>query len=325
LGYLFRIFIIILLTCSTSFAQSASEVIFTQEVSTIDKDGNLDTGVSIDPQKMSEVRDYDFDLGAQRVLRITTNIEDPGPRNLGTIAETIRKGYDFIESATGRPLKQGVLLYIIELDEVPVAYSFKDSYEKASQWGEVRLALIKKDAALTGAGAPSALSSLLYDILPHELTHAALRSIPQLSHDTNGSRSYHTRWFIEGVCETLAKEFAKREGSGVYPGLLRLRKPEQVLGSADMFPRLMQWQQENDNSFRLESDLYGAAMLTMMTWTRFISVEEMLNKVQSSHRSLQGSDLVALMEETTGMSSVEIAKEANSYGHSLKESELKNI
>lgn len=317
--HIYNTFIIVLFTCSIAIAQANPEVIFTQEVATIDKDGNLNTGVSIEPSKMPDVRDYDFDLGEQRLLRITTNIKNPEERGIGSISETIKKSYEFIEDATGQQLTQGVLLYLIELEDVPTAYSFKATYNNASDWGEVRLALIESSAALTGPEAPRALASMLYDTLPHELTHAALRAIPQLAHDISGKKSYFTRWFIEGVCETLAKEFAKTESPAAYEKLLRLRKPEKVLAEPEMFSTLISWQQENDNSFRLESNLYGAAMLTMMTWTRFVSIEELLLKVQNSHKTLHGSDLVALLEETTGLSAREIAEEANSFGQSLQE------
>jgi hypothetical protein len=325
LKYIYNTFIIILFTCSIAIAQANPEVIFTQEVATIDKDGNLNSGVSIEPSKMHGVKDYDFELGDQRLLRVTTNIKSPEERGIRPISDTIRRSYEFIEGATGQKLAQGVLLYIIELEEVPSSYSFKAAYESASDWGEVRLVLIGNNATLSGPEAPGTLNSLLYDTLPHELTHAALRSIPQLAHDISGKKSYFTRWFIEGVCETLAKEFARAESPAAYEKLLRLRKPDKVLAEPEMFSALISWQQENDNSFRLESDLYGAAMLTMMTWTQYISIEKLLNRVQGSNRRLNGDDLISLLTETTGLSKIEIAQHAESYGKGLTQPERGQI
>jgi len=69
----------------------------------------------------------------------------------------------------------------------------------------------------------------------------------------------------------------------------------------------------------LESNLYGAAMLTMMAWTEFVTVSELLAHLKVSTPSLGGTELLALMQETTGLGPQEMIKHAHSHGKRLKE------
>jgi len=311
--------LLVLATVFTASAQTQPAIIFSQDIVAIDADGNMLPSVKIEPQTMADMQTYNFDLGRQRLLRIETNIKNAQERGLADVVATIERSYNYIESATGQKLTRGILLYLIELDEVPYAYSFRASYDNASQWGEVRLALIDRDAALSGRYAASSLTDLLYDTLPHELGHDVLDKIPQLMHDIDGNASHHTRWFIEGVCEVLAKGFSKREDPALYRQFLSLRNVDAVLADPQIHTALLNWTQDNNNGMVLESDLYGAAMLTLMAWTENLSLGELLGKLTDRSESLQGDDLVAMMKETTGFGPQEMIRRAHSHGLVLNE------
>ena len=315
---LFALLLVLATVCSVS-AQTQPAIIFSQEIVAIDVDGNLLPSVKIEPQTMADMQSYNFDLGRQRLLRIETNIKNAQERGLADVVATIERSYNYVESATGQELNRGILLYLIELDEVPYAYSFRASYDNASQWGEVRLALIGRDAALSGNAAASSLTDLLYDTLPHELGHDILDQIPQLMHDIDGNASHHTRWFIEGVCELLAKGFSRGEDPALYRQFLSLRNVDAVLADPQIYTTLLKWTQDNNNGMVLESDLYGAAMLTLMAWTENLSLRELLGKLTDRSESLQGDDLVAMMQETTGFGPQEMIRRAHSHGLVLNE------
>jgi len=317
-----QIFIVLLLVLSTAVTTSAQiqpAIIFSQQIVAIGADGNLLPSVKIDPQTMADMQTYNFDLGRQRLLRIETNIKNAQERGLADIVATVERSYNYIENATGQELTRGVLLYLIELDRVPYAYSFQASYEDASQWSEVRLALIDRGASLSGRNAPPSLTDLLYDTLPHELGHDVLEKIPQLMHDIDGNASHHTRWFIEGVCEVLAKGFSRREDPALYRHFVSLRNVDAVLADTQIHTTLLNWAQDNNNGMVLESDLYGAAMLTMMAWTENISLRELLAKLSDRNEQQQGEDLVAMMKETTGFGPHEMIRRAHSHGLILNE------
>lgn len=317
-----RLLILTLLVLSTSFvsAMAATEpaIIFAEEVVAIDSDGNRLPSVRIEPQTMAGMQSYDFDLGSQRLLRIETNIRRPQQRGLNDLVATVRRCYSYIEAATGRPLDRGVLLYLIELDEVPYAYSFEASYDSASQWSEVRLAMIKRDAPLSGEKAPAALNDLLYDTLPHELGHDVLSGITPLAHDTDGQASQHTRWFIEGVCEVLAKGFSQRESPTLYRRFLTLRNVDTVLADPRMQAAMLTWAQDNGNTLVREADLYGAAMLSLMTWTESVALSDLLADLASRRWPVRGTGLVAMLQQTAGLDPEELFVRAHAHGRQLK-------
>jgi len=311
--------VLILTTIITAAAATQPTSIFTQDVVAINADGSMLPSVTIDPQSMAGMQRRDFDLGRKRLLQINTNIKDADQRGLNDLVATIRRCYNYIEAMTGQQLNRGILLYLVELDEVPTAYNFRASYNDDSQWGEVRLALIKRGVALSGKDAPFSLADLLYDTLPHELGHDVLNGIPQLAHDIDGDASYHTRWFIEGVCEVLAKDFSQREAPALYKRFLALRNVDTVLAGTQMQIDLLNWAQDNKNGLALESNLYGAAMLTMMAWTEFVTVSELLAQLEIRTRPVSRVDLLAMMQETTGLGPQEMIKNAHSHGKWLNE------
>lgn len=311
--------LLLFVTFATSHAQTQPEVIFSQDVAAIDAEGNLLPSVKIEPDNMPGVKTHDFDLGRKRLLRIESNIDNIQERGLAEVAATIRRCYAYVENTTGQSINGGVLLYLIELEKVPYAYNFKASYNDASLWGEVRLALIHKDAPLIGSNAPSILTDLLYDALPHELGHNVLGNISNLQHDIDGNVSNHTRWFIEGVCEVIAKGFSLREKPALHNRFLSLRNIDVVLANTVNHTAMLEWAQNNSNSMSLESDLYGASMLTLMEWTKIIQLRELLTYLDREDKRLKGDDLVALMVETTGVGPEDLLQQAHSHGLTLNE------
>ncbi len=298
----------------TVSAETAPEVVFSQDVVAINADGSKHRSLKIDPQTMADMQTYNFDLGRDRLLRIETNIKETERRGINELVATIRRCYRYIETTTGLALDQGILLYLIELDNIPFAYSFRASYNDASQWGEVRLALVERNAPLSGKNAFSALSDLLYDTLPHELGHDVLKGVLQLSHDINGNTPQHTRWFIEGVCEVLAKGFSEREVPSLHRQFLALRNVDTVLSGAQRTSELLSWAQQNTNGLVHESDLYGAAMLTLMIWTESIELTTLLEHISSRKAQVRGPHLVSLLKETTGLDPQEVIQRAHTRG-----------
>lgn len=316
---LLLLFALFLCTTTSGFAKTQPAIIFSQDVVAINADGSLIPQVKIDPQEMAGMQTHDFDLGRDRLLRVNTNVRHAEERGLNDLAATIKRCYDYIEAMTGYHLERGVMLYLVELDNIPYAYTFQASYDDASRWTEVRLALIDPTDSLSGVDMPTSLSDLLYDTLPHELGHDVLGDIPQLLHDIDDGTSHHTRWFIEGACEVLAKGFSGREVPSLSQRYLSLRNVDTVLAERQMRTDLLKWTQQNDNGFALESDLYGAAMLTMMVWTESIALNNLLEQVATSHEQISGSELLTMMNETTGLDSEEIFNRAHEHGRLISE------
>jgi len=126
-----QIIIVLLLVLSTTDIASAQiqpAIIFSQEIVAIGADGNMLPSVKIDPQTMADMQTYNFDLGRQRLLRIETNIKNAQERGLADVVATVERSYNYIENATGQELTRGILLYLIELDRVPYAYSFQAAF-----------------------------------------------------------------------------------------------------------------------------------------------------------------------------------------------------
>ena len=315
--------LIILLLLATLVGAAAAEtqptMIFSQDVVAINPDGSLYPSVNIDPHSLGGMQTHDFELGKERILRIQTNLRDAEERGLENVATTIKRCYSYIEKMTSKQLKHGVLLYLVELDTLPMAYSFKASYHDTSQWEEVRLVLIERDTPLIGENASSNLNDLLYDTLPHELGHDIFDTMPHLLHDIDGGAIHHTRWFQEGVCEVLAKGFSHREAPHLYRRYLALRHVGTVLTEPRMQTSLLNWQQNNQNDIVLESDLYGAAMLVLMAWTEFIPLDELLDHIEKSDGQINGADLVAMLQKTTGISLQDMMARANYHGRQLNE------
>ncbi len=287
---------------------------FSQEVLALAPDGTPYTPVPIIPERMQGVRSHRFDLGRGRDLVIETNISDADERGLLEVAGTIARCYNYVEQTTGRALEKGMLLYLLEFDTVPFSYTFEASFADENLWGEVRLAMVRKGESLTGPYASAGLAELLYDTLPHELGHDVLAEVDTLLHDVEGKPSHHTRWFIEGVCEVLAKGFARQEVPGLLRHFLEMRKVGSVFDDPRMSRHVFLWAQENGNGMEMESDLYGAAMLVMMSWTRHVPIAEVLDRIEHRSVPVDGFDLMAMMERMAGCDSSTMCEVADRTG-----------
>ncbi len=82
---------------------------------------------------------------------------------------------------------------------------------------------------------------------------------------------------------------------------------------------LLNWAQNNDNGMVLESDLYGAAMLTMMSWTESITLPELFELMETNSGSIRGADLIAMMQQTAGIGPQEMLSRAHAHGRRLSE------
>jgi hypothetical protein len=262
---------------------------------------------------------YDFDLGQERNLRLATNLPESQSHEFEKIANTVARSYDFIEQTTGGKLKKGVLLYLLEFDTLPIAYRFEATYRSDSPWQEVRVVLLNKGERLSGPHGSAKLAELLYDTLPHELGHDVLADIAPLLHDIDGAPSYHTRWFIEGVCEFLAKGFARHTAPESVDRFLALRHIDTVLLSDSIREGLFHWTQQNNNGMALESDLYGASMLVVMAWTEKIELQDLLTRIDQSAVSLDGLGLENLLKSTTGFNRSAAMERAHNIGTELTE------
>ncbi len=298
---------------------SVFAVSFSQQVVSLDPSGRPYPAVAINPEQMEGIERHDFDLGRERRLQVVTNLPSPETRGLNEVAQVIMRSYDYLERATGRSLGKGVLLYLIELDAIPLSYKFEAAYPADSHWSEVRLALIRKGEPLVGPYASADLTELIYDTIPHELGHDVLASIPTLLHDIDGRPSYHTRWFIEGVCEILAKGFARRENAPSLRRFLETRKVGTVLGDPRVRSQLFYWSQENGYDMGLESDLYGASMLMVMAWAEQVGLPALLDRLSQCSTDLCGPDLVSLMTATTGLGEEQLFERGYQLGQLLRE------
>lgn len=279
----------------------APKIIFSQEVLGYDHSGAPLPAPEISPSRIEGVKRLQFTLGEKNLLAIETNVPDPENRGLGAMVETINRCYRFIELHSGRSLETNILLYVIELDFVPSYFKFRAEYaENTMGWGEVRLVLIPKGAPLAGPDAPADLQELIYDTLPHELGHDMLAQITNLLHDRDGEPSNHTRWFIEGVCEVLAKSFSRSESPTLWRRFIDQRKISSVMHDESITSAIFSWSQENGLSLDLESDLYGASMLILLGWTESQSLDQILAAVTSQDSPLNGEKLQLMMEKSTG-------------------------
>ncbi len=313
----FCILLLFAFTLSVS-ANVSPYVTFSQEITGFDESGAQYPTVAINPASLEGMRTHTFALGQAQKLVIETNIHDAETRGLDKFAETVRRCYRFVEKESGRTLNENILLYIIEFPAVPEYYSFQMSFaENEADWGEVRLVLVQKNDPLHGPSAPETIHELLYDTLPHELGHDMLNSISNLQHDIDSKPSYHTRWFIEGVCELLAKKFSRFEIPALWENFLARRHINTVLDNPRIRDEIFQWAQENSNSPTLESDLYGAAMLVLVRWSRIIGITHILIKIQEQEEPLAGAELVTMMESSIGLSRDKILDQGHQLGLNL--------
>jgi len=316
----FVLFLFFLSFYADASTSTSSAVYFSQEVIAVDMDGTPYPPVKIDPQQIQGMSDYCFDLGFGRKMLIRTNIENPRSKELSQIADIVGSCCRLVETLLETRLDKGVLLYLIEVDHIPLSYSFEAAYPEGSdQWSEVRLALVRKGQPLLGKNADEGLRSLLYDTIPHELAHDALAKIPMLKHDLDGQSSFHTRWFIEGVCEYLAMTFAKNENPGYLPRFFEMRRVGSVLADPGVRKSIYSWPQRyGDDDRMMEVDLYSASLLLMIAWTEQESLPDILGKIKCSNKSICGLDLIAMMEASADRTKEEMLDVARLVGSRYK-------
>ena len=311
------LFMLLSVPALASMGHEAVEIMFSQEIVALDSSGTPYEPTVIDPTAIPGVVSHDFDLGRGRRLRVETNLPAALDKGLKRVAQIVRRSYDHVEKMTGGTLDKGVLLYLLELETLPLSYRFEATYSADAPWQEVRVVLFNRGEALLGTDGSAELAELLYDTLPHELGHDVLADISPLLHDIDGEPSHYTRWFIEGVCELLAKQFAQHEAPEAVSRFLAMRNVDEVLDNASVRNALFNWAQQNNNSMALESDLYGAAMLMLMSWTETVELPDLLARLNQCAVPQCGLDLELLMETTTGLDRQDVLERARQIGAAI--------
>ncbi|PLX77529.1 MAG: hypothetical protein C0614_09510 [Desulfuromonas sp.] len=299
--HFFLVFFSLLIGAGPCFASPGADLIFSQEVFALTAAGEKMPTVAVDPLEMENLRRLDFDLGRGRVLRIETNLDDAEKRGLPRFVSMVRECFEHIEASTGRSLDGDILLYLIGFDEVPISYSFQAAYSASEPWLEVRLLMVEEGEFLSGGEAADNVVDFLYDTLPHELGHDVLNGMRNLEHDIDGRTSFQTRWFIEGVCEYLAKTFSRGHTAQAQQHGLAMRAGGSELLTDTQGTALFGWQQQNDLLTRQESNRYGGSMWAMMAWFESIPLKALLDQVESAAQPMDGKGLVALLQQTAGI------------------------
>ncbi len=219
------------------------------------------------------------------------------------IHELVQDIYRHHEAATGFPIEAGVLLHIIEVETVPRSYRFSASYTDGA-WSHVTWAIVRHGQHVIH-GPDSQLHEVLFDTLPHELGHTILAAmVPSVPADTRstlfGAKTYHNRWFLDGVCEFLAKGFAKSQNGEAFGHYLRLRKPGTVLSRIDVRREVFRWEQHGSLTPELDSALYGAAYLLLELWTENVPLDQLLMQLAAKDRRLVSGDLIRMLGRAVG-------------------------
>jgi hypothetical protein len=312
-----RSVLLFMLILSSFFIQPAAQaqtkpfsVLFSQKIMAFDSQGLPYSVQKIDPSTLPGIREQVYSMNSGRSLAIRTNLGSDRSGDLEKVAAIVKSCYRHVENSTGMGLSKGVLLYLIELDKIPFSYEFEAKYAANSNWGEVRLVLLQKGRPLWGNQGSGELSEFLFDTLPHELGHDILGEIKSLQHDIDGQPSFHTRWFIEGVCELLAKSFSRREVPQTWEKFMGLRNIGSTFENPHVRRNIFNWAQENQYAMGLESDLYGASWLIAMSWTEKVPLYKVLRKLDRSSRRFDGSRLLALLSQETGLDAVALLNTA---------------
>ena len=300
--------------CFFQGVEIAYSAVFSQEAVGCRPDGSLLPQIIIDPDSMQDLRTWTYDLGAGRRLEIQTNLAVSRQAEIDSLATIVGRCYGFLEAASGRQVPGGVLLYLLQFPQPPRYYRFQADVEDAADWNEVRIALLNTTQPLLGPGAAKHVTELIYDTLPHELTHSLLETIPTVRHDLDGQDSQGTRWFIDGVCEKLAKDFAASESPVFWRTALRMRHLDAAFIRPDLGVMVWQWGQSSDFAWGDESDLYGVSMLLVTAWLENMELDQLLNLMSRQGGDLAGDDLAVLLSETAGIDRLQLLARAQRLG-----------
>ncbi len=293
--------------------------IFAQTGMSLDTDGQPVPPVTLDPDSRDDLVELTYDLGRGRTLVLRTNLPPARRTDTAELAATVGRCHDFVERETGRQVQGDMLLYLMTFETVPRAYSFRVELASPDRWSQIRLALLDDRDTLTGPRASLHLQRLLYGTLPHELGHHLIEARPTVLHDIGSRPSYHTRWFTEGVCETLALRFARHECPAHAWRILHDRHTDSVLDSDDLRGRLLTWAQSDQLSWDLESDLYGGAMLLVVEWLQQEPLPTLLADLADTGGDHDGASLLTRLRHATDMTLAQIFEQAAISGRHLVE------
>lgn len=296
----------------------ASARIFTQEAVGYDFDGTPLPVTVIEPESLQDLGVRSYDLGSGRRLEVRTNLTSDRAAELDSLANVVQRCYVHLEAASGRTVPGSVLLYLLQFPERPRCYRFQAHTDDEDDWNEVRVALLETGQPLLGRGASRHVTEFVYDTLPHELTHSLLTTVPTIRHDLDGQGSQGTRWFIEGVCEKLAKDFAAKEAPEFWRDALHSRRVQWVFTRPSLCMKVWQWGQDSDLPWSDESDLYGVSMLLVSAWSQHIALDELLALMAGRGGDIHGRELTNLIRETTPFGRGQLLAEARNLGRRLQ-------
>jgi len=300
---------------ATGSAATAGSTVFTQTVEALDPAALPPVQLRVDD--FSGFRTVDFPLGRGRLLRLRTDLPADRDAGLASVADRVRRCYDHVERATGRTVRGGVLLYLPAFRDPPATYAFRAEVADRTRWSQVRLALLDVDDPRCATPADPALADLLLDTLPHDLGHELLAAAPTIRHDLSDGRGRGTRWFEEGVCEVLAKSFAAAEDPAAYGRLLAQRNVDQVMDRGGVRAELLGWSEHAPLPPSLESDLYGAAFLTVRRWTDAVPLAHLLDRLNRAGGDRDGHDLLEMLQRDLGTNLLGVLDDAAALGRSL--------
>lgn len=284
---------------STVFSSPARAVVFTQETFSTHQSSGASSQVVLNPATLSQMQTHQFDLGHGRQLEIQTNLPSSRQYELSEVAAVVRDCYQYLEAETGRTVDGGVLLYLLQFPQRPRYYKFSVEVPDSSQWNEVRVALLDEDQPLLGRRASRHVTEFLFDTLPHELTHSLLANTPTVRHDLDGKRSCGTRWFIEGVCEKMAKGFGAAAYAQGHSGST-ITSGRNSSFPSEVQQKIWTWGQESGFEPAQETRCYELARWLVSAWCSEIELSRLLEVMHGSGGDTDGEDLLTLLAETTG-------------------------
>jgi hypothetical protein len=144
----------------------------------------------------------------------------------------------------------------------------------------------------------------------------SLESFPPCGY-IDGRPSYYTRWFIDGICELLAKGFTRQENPQLLHRLLAMRNIGSVMERGRIRDQVFIWEQNNSLSMAIESDLYGAAMLLMTVWTERVPLDVLIGQIRAQEKPLDGYVLRAMLEAVVGCNVDQVCQHAELAGKRL--------
>ncbi len=308
----------ILMACCVLFSGSpVFSKVFSQEAVRYAPGGTQRELTIIDADSLGHLDILPFDLGSGRILEIRTNIPSSRGEEIKALAGVVHRCYNFLESETGREVSGNVLLFLLEYSQRPSCYRFEVEVPDSSPWTQIRVALLDSGQPLLGSGASSHITEFIYDTLPHELTHNLLNLIPTVGHDLDGKKPLGTRWFIEGTCEKMAKEFSQIESPEFHRKALQRNNLNRVLMGPEMDGMVWQWGHSSAMDWSDETDLYGLSMLLVSAWTREVELRDLIALMSHRGGGFDGDGLDGLLWETAAMDPDDLMLQAKGIARQL--------